>query len=332
MAFEFPKLTRNLEIKKIQALTETVSWKYWKWLLGSWSTLKRINIEMCSACNLNCRYCSLKYTPVRSRYLDINIFRKLLGEICVSPVRLEQLALYNSGESLLHPQFFDFLDLVSEYKRRFQNFDPEVFLYTNGMLLNPPKSDKILDGGVLQRLIFSIDGCDKHSFERMRAGANYETVMDNLEYFLSKNNGRVNVDILNLVDDECADLPMDSRMKRNFSQVRNVSSKFPSNLDGSMNIDYFHNDGSRSQGFCWYVFNIAVLTVSGKIGMCCVDLNEKTAYGDFTVSSFKEIYFGKERRKRMKNMKRNRRDLITSCKKCPVTDSLVNLWGIPKKK
>lgn len=300
---------------------------YWDWLLNrSWSYVKRINIEFSSICNMQCSYCTLSLDRGRERYLDIALFDKLLSEVAQSPIRLQQLALYNSGESLLHPQFLDFLDVVTTYKARYPNFSPNVYMHTNGILWTPDQCDAILSKGVLNQVTWSLDGRDEESLERMRPGAKGKLILDNFEYLLDTRDSSLEIGVNNLVDKECIELPLNERMTHLFERADWVTSRYPNDLTGETLFGYYERN-DENVGFCWYVFDTVVLSASGQITMCCVDLNEETAYGDFNTRSLRDIYFGKARRIRMLQMYRKQRAAIRGCAKCRMSEDRSNAVG-----
>ncbi|MCJ7609081.1 radical SAM protein, partial [Candidatus Bathyarchaeota archaeon] len=60
--------------------------------------------------------------------------------------------------------------------------DSEVILTTNGSLLSPRISDKLVGRGLLSDLSFSIDTVDVEKLSRIRKGAKLETILNNLQY------------------------------------------------------------------------------------------------------------------------------------------------------
>ena len=63
----------------------------------------------------------------------------------------------------------------------------EVQFNTNAMLLTEKISERLIEAG-LDRIIFSLDGMTKETFENIRGGANFEKVVNNIKSFINIRN------------------------------------------------------------------------------------------------------------------------------------------------
>ncbi len=275
--------------------------------------LKRINIELTSLCNLKCKYCNFK-SGVRENYIDLKVLKKTIEESCLFSPNLPTLALYMSGESLLHPQFLEILEIVAEIKKETPSFAKIVYLHTNGMLWAPEMHDKIMKTGALTRVVWSIDGVNRETFERMRKGANYDTVLNNFEYFLTHCNDDVESWINNLRDDECIEKDMDERLLNLFLRADNTIISQPKNLNSSgITTNEYHGD---ALGLCSYLFDTAIITVDGKMSLCCVDYNSENSFSDLKTQTFEDVYCGSERINILKQLYMKKRETLPGCKNC----------------
>ena len=77
------------------------------------------------------------------------------------------------GEPLLHPNIGEFVAIA----KRLGVID--VAINTNGILLNKEMALKLAKAG-LDRLIISVDGATKSTYETIREGANWETLYKNI--------------------------------------------------------------------------------------------------------------------------------------------------------
>ena len=89
----------------------------------------------------------------------------------------EVVMLYFMGEPLQHSQISDFVEVFKS------KTSAKIVLSTNATLLNRDMSTKLLDAG-LDILLCCVDGHDKTSYEKIRRGAIYETVVSNVEELL----------------------------------------------------------------------------------------------------------------------------------------------------
>jgi len=135
---------------------------------------KRVEIELSSKCNLSCTYCPRRFIDKLDGFMEYSLFEHIINEISEYPETI--LVLHRRGESLLHPQFVDFLTLI---KDKFNN----VQLATNGTLLNREKAEAIIQ--TVSFLSFSID--TPSLFKQTRINANYDIVEKNISNFLELN-------------------------------------------------------------------------------------------------------------------------------------------------
>ena len=277
--------------------------------------VKRVNFEITSVCNLKCKYCTFE-SGKRKHYIDPVLFEKILQDIADCHPRLEILALYMSGESLMHPNFIELLHVVNKVKENSLDFCPEIYLHTNGTLWVPEMNDKIMATGVFDRVVWSIDGVDKASFEFMRGGGNiYDDILSNFEYFLDNRPSSVKAWVNNLrepdlLDTECADKKLESLLRR-----ADVTAVYPPRDLNQNELTKSRFIGSAEK-FCEYIFHTVVITTDGKMSLCCADYNSENAFGDLKKYSFSDVYYGSERFEIMKKMSHKKRNKMNGCKKC----------------
>jgi radical SAM protein with 4Fe4S-binding SPASM domain len=84
-----------------------------------------------------------------------------------------RLVFHTTGESLLHKELPRMVRVAKE--RRFQ-----VFLSTNGMLLDKRRATELLEAG-LDQLRFSIEGASKETYEAVRVGGRHDRLLANMQ-------------------------------------------------------------------------------------------------------------------------------------------------------
>lgn len=78
-----------------------------------------VNIELTSYCNLNCRFCSLDNSKRKSGHLDVSTFKDILKWVLdgrEDGIEVREIRLFNGGEPLLHPEFYQILTVIKEMK------------------------------------------------------------------------------------------------------------------------------------------------------------------------------------------------------------------------
>jgi radical SAM protein with 4Fe4S-binding SPASM domain len=144
---------------------------------------KRVIAELTSHCNISCAMCPRRYGMNKQGYLDLGLFKKIVDEVSCYPGT--GLTPFFRGEPLLHPEFLRMIQYLKS-----KSIKP-VLLATNATLLSKEISDGILDAGI-DFVSFSLDGIDEESYGRVRAGADYAKVMENIGYFLkAKKSGKL---------------------------------------------------------------------------------------------------------------------------------------------
>lgn len=124
---------------------------------------RSITVVLTNKCNLKCKMC----------YVWKNIWSmtdKHIDEIKRIMPYLEYIT-WHGGEVFLHNRFLELFDFAQEC-----NIQQEVI--TNGLLLNDKIIKKMVDFGI--QLTISIDGINKDTYEKIRMGASFEKLQNNL--------------------------------------------------------------------------------------------------------------------------------------------------------
>lgn len=116
-------------------------------------------------CNLSCRHCR----GVPTGRVSTERARGLIAEI--AELRPDWVII-EGGEPLLREDLFELLGLMQQKQL-------EVHLITNGMLMNPEVLAQLKGLGV--KVMISIDGATKATYESIRGGASFERVVQSAE-------------------------------------------------------------------------------------------------------------------------------------------------------
>lgn len=139
---------------------------------------RHLQVEIITHCNLGCLMCPRTVGLARAasaeqkaawyRHMPFATFLSVLDSF----PGLQTLSLHGIGEPLLHPQIFA---MVEEGARR----SIQVRFTTNATRLGAARCKRLVASG-LHRLIVSLDGATAGTYERIRPGAQFEEVIDNL--------------------------------------------------------------------------------------------------------------------------------------------------------
>lgn len=122
-----------------------------------------------TACDFKCPHCMREALGIReNKMMDPEMLAKRRDEIKTA----RRVSLYGLGEPFLNPRFFEFVKLCKE-------IGVEVATSSHGMSLTPEVRERILETG-LDEINVSMDGATKPTYERLRVGGIFETVVENL--------------------------------------------------------------------------------------------------------------------------------------------------------
>jgi radical SAM protein with 4Fe4S-binding SPASM domain len=151
-----------------------MKWKEWpeKFHAGGFPLF--IDIEATSACNLKCTFCATTFRgkAVKKGFISSDAVKRIIDEGINN--NLYGIKFNIRGEPLLHPEIHEFV----KYAKQKGLID--VYFNTNAMLLTEKIAGKLIDAG-LDRLSISFEGITKKIYEKYRVGAEYETVLSNIE-------------------------------------------------------------------------------------------------------------------------------------------------------
>jgi radical SAM protein with 4Fe4S-binding SPASM domain len=134
--------------------------------------LKQINIPVTDRCNLKCTMCPRQNTE---ELIEVDISDNVLQSLLKTASKLSGILLQGLGEPLLYKNIFN---LIKQLKRE-MSADSEVGLTTNATMLNQDTGIRLFDSGV-NFLYFSVDAATKKTYEAIRLGADFDSVIKNI--------------------------------------------------------------------------------------------------------------------------------------------------------
>lgn len=137
-----------------------------------------LQIEPTILCNLECAFC-INPSLARAR---TSLSLERFGEVLAQVPHLARISLVGIGESFMNK---DLWSIVRHAKSK----GIEIGTTTNGTVLTDRILHEIFDSG-LDWLNFSVDGATKATYEKMRPGAVFEEVLDNIRRVAAAASGR----------------------------------------------------------------------------------------------------------------------------------------------
>ncbi len=138
------------------------------------NVLERVYLEPTNACNLTCVTCMRNIWQEPPGWMSADTFERIL--VGLQNWNPRPIVFFGGfGEPLSHPNIFEMV-------ARARYIGAPVELITNGILLEAPMVEKLLQAGV-RTVWVSLDGVSPQSYQDIRLGGYLEPVLDNLRSF-----------------------------------------------------------------------------------------------------------------------------------------------------
>jgi radical SAM protein with 4Fe4S-binding SPASM domain len=284
--------------------------------------LEAANLELTNACNLHCKMCSIhsiqnpmENTSIKERrkvgFMSKDLFYKAVDEL--SQLKLNELYLHYGGESLLHPNFEEFLRYACNAR---VGGVKTVGWVDNGMLFNRDIADLVISLDV-DLLCFSVDGLGEVN-DRIRLGSNYDEILQNITYLVShRRNGKPSV-VINTVD--CDKTPQEiAAFLKVWTKLADCVFLAPTNdAENALEAPNVYYDGysTKLEPYCPYPFINMAVSWDGKVTGCCSDSEFALNLGDANKESLSDIWKGKEFRRLRKQLTSGNLNIHSPCFKC----------------
>ena len=296
--------------------------------LGSLAPLRSpfvLIVDPASHCNLRCPFCPTGHRDLiaqNGRYqgpMSLNLFEKIMGDLKDFPNKLRVLRLYKEGEPLMNPNFSAMVSLA----RRSGQVE-KIDTTTNGVLLTPRNSERIIAAGIDQ-INISVNGLSTEQFmDLVKTKVNFSRYVENIKYLYSiKGVCTIYIKAIqeNLSNDD---------QKRFLDIFGNISDRiffehlFP-NWPG-FEDDIIPKNGKvglyggavKEQSVCPYIFYSTTVNSDGTVSLCIQDWGRNLIVGDLNRQSLFEVWSGSEiTQHRIKHLEGSRKENAT-CRDCGV--------------
>lgn len=275
--------------------------------------LKTVFLELTNKCNLRCKMCNWQARE-KTGFISESLFKSCIDQL--SEMNLDILNLQFGGESLIHPNFKDFLKYA--IKKRDEGKIGAVGWTTNGMLFNQNVSDLVVSLKV-DWVNFSLDGLGKVNDE-IRLGSKYSIIEKNIKYLLEKRGSSKKPKVLiNMVDHGKTE---EQKMEFFDAWVPFVDEieLLPSiQSDNTWENKDFCSKNLKlypPPAFCDIPLNTMIISWEGKVTFCCFDTNFRTILGDANKEPLKKIWNGTKYRNVRKAVLTNKSRDDSPCYGC----------------
>ena len=269
-----------------------------------------VSIETCTLCNAGCKTCFRAVDKTRSdTIIDEALFKKIVKECSVHKPSLVRLSS-TGGEPLMDPGLVEKIRYARNSGIRYIDFA------TNASLLDEKISLELIKSG-LGKIVISLDGATKETYEKMRPGLDFDTVIKNVRNFIrlkrSLGSGGPAVQI-NFV-----------RTKFNFHEWEELKRIWSGSADSVTAWPFWNMGGSygapgmpsfKRRSPCCQLWNDMSVFVNGKVPLCCIMTKDEVVIGDAARSSLSEVWSSEVLNKIRQAHLDGRFDEVALCDRC----------------
>lgn len=300
--------------------------------------VKSITLSLTKNCNLMCIHCSYNAKHNRTPEQDltyeqvINIVDKI---IAVKPERIT----ITGGEPLVRKDIFKILQYIRE------NFDGEIGLMTNGVLINKSNVERLTS--LVKIFDISLDGYNQESCDFIRGKGVFNSVIRSIG--LLQSHGITDISLSMVIVEQtrthlqdfyklCRELKVQP-VPRIFSPIgRGLDNKDKLELKGEVNLENQLNaHGKKTQGSykqlldvctCGGGFDELYIDYDGNIGPCPLFMDTKFQIGNISEINLNE-YFNNKEYKRTKSFSEFKNYLPRHREKCKNCNVNIFCWTCP---
>lgn len=301
-----------------------------------------IEIEVTTRCNMRCTMCEHTYWNEPIRDMSFEEFKGIVDQF----PKLKWIGLTGIGQSFLNKDFLRMLEYVKAKA-------VYVELYNTFYFVDKKISEALIRIGV-DRILVSLDGATKETYERIRIGSNFEKVIKNIKHFIwlkkkmdahfpeldfhyivTKANMREipqYIEMVHSLGSKGSKIQF-TMMLHEFEEIKDLFVKVPEEIiqraeqkAKELEIQLIWNANvpkakpPLSQCLEWIM---PFIFVTGHVIPCCAgneanrrDFQKETSLGNVFEKSFKEIWYG-EKYKRFRRML-YKGEVPVQCENCPL--------------
>lgn len=275
-----------------------------------------IAVETTNYCNLNCNICGQRYLKRKKGFMDVTTYKKIINEVAERN-KNTKIWLEFFGEPLLLKYKICYYIFYAK-KMGLKN----VFLNTNGILLDKDISEALIDVG-LDKIVVSLDAYYEETYRKIRNNENFNKVVNNIIDFIDikeKLEDDVEIEIQMIPFPEIHSSEEIKLFTKKWSMLgAKVKIKNYISWHGAVNVDQQRN---RKRYPCGWLFNSLAITWDGNIVQCSCDYNGENIIGNIYKSSVEHIWNNEIKEIRLLHLK-GEYDKTPICLECKDWDSYI---------
>jgi len=273
-----------------------------------------LDFELNDSCNQACIMCprnsrthqNTGYSLGTKARFDLLDFNNVIEEGSKHGLKSINLGAY--AEPLTHPQFFEFVSIAKSHRV----FD--IRMITNGILLTPSTSDRLLDSAITN-IFISIDAATKETYSAIR-GSGYDLLIQNIEYLLKLRESRrqtipfirASFVHMNSNKHELADFLVQWQKRVDFLDVQPGE-------DLSIHPSSGYSQGKEHRIKCISPWQRLSILASGDIIPCCSFYGRYIPIGNIKTTTIYDAWHGERMQSIRKDLVNNASDVCNTCQR-----------------
>ncbi|HQO59091.1 MAG TPA: radical SAM/SPASM domain-containing protein [Candidatus Omnitrophota bacterium] len=260
-------------------------------------------VEITNVCNLQCIHCPFCYISkepgYQPRHMAWPLYTKIVDEVAGHPGTIFRLLC--DGEPLCHPRFIDMIRYAKT-----QGLSPVNFI-TNGLLMDGDRAAAVLEARV-EAVEFSLDALNKNTYERIRKGSDYETVMHHVNGFIRlRDTLKAPTKIfVSIIDQPEAEAELDAFVAYWTPRVDRVITRAYTSIQGLVDPAKIKTDPQIKRWPCPDLWRRSFINVDGFAEFCVEDWHDQSVVGDINKTTLQAVWQGPDY-ERLRTLHRQRR-------------------------
>ncbi len=243
-------------------------------------------------CNATCVHCPNAATGFsasltgKDRLMKWHIMKKVADECAQYPHNLIRVSSF--GEVLLHPEAMEMMEYMLTVKK-----DKNVALTTNGSLLTPENSLRLLKAGI-ESVEISVDAADAETYSKIRLGLDFEETLENIEALVRlRDDGGYRAKIMvSVIEQDLNCDKLDNVIAFWESIVDKVLVRKLLSFKGVINRTKKYESYMPQDTPCPFLWERVAVDPAGDVRGCVSDLYNTSKMGNILEKSLSEIWRG----------------------------------------
>lgn len=297
-----------------------------------------VYIEQTRYCNFKCFYCmhatrdipggAFQENGYKIKHMEFDMYEKVIKQLEALPKGIKRIVFSGLGEPLMNPKLPEMVKLAVDSK-----IVDRVEVITNGLLLTPEMSDKLIAAGITN-INISIQGINAEQYEEtcgMKIG--FKKFVDNLTYLYrnkkdtqiyikaidaalkTKENEKKFLEIFGDISDSIY-IEHLIVMQKQMTQLKEIVDE---------NKNFYNEEFDSNRQVCAQAFYFLQIGCDYDTFPCPnPGLPKSLSMGNLKEQTVLEIWNGQRRRELLKTMLEFKRETIPACNACTTFNCINN--------